>query len=282
VPLPDALVTDLPPDSPVTVAGWSADGTRLALSSEHSGRNYVVDADGTVLPHRTDGGCCWFVSTPWLSPDGTTALEGADVDTLRMRDVRTDGVRTLRLEPQLGDPGTVGISPAAWSPDGSRVALLVSESDGTAFLPSIAVVDRTTGSARQVLRQVPGHIRQVSWSPDGSRLLVIAGPWSDSTELENLNPLVHPKETGVYLVPVDLPVPAMRPLPGPIARGHFVAATWSGDGDRIAAIDFTPTNRRLVVMDADGSGSRVLAELPSNELFTGLAWHPATTVSGAR
>jgi len=53
-----------------------------------------------------------------------------------------------------------------------------------------------------------------------------------------------------------------------------VAATWSPDGAQIAAIDFAPSGRRLVVMGSDGSASRVLADLPANDLFTGVAWHP--------
>ena len=31
-------------------AGWSADGTRLALANEHSGTSYVMDADGELTP----------------------------------------------------------------------------------------------------------------------------------------------------------------------------------------------------------------------------------------
>lgn len=36
----------------LTPAGWSADGTRLALTSEHSGSSYVMDAEGAVTPLR--------------------------------------------------------------------------------------------------------------------------------------------------------------------------------------------------------------------------------------
>ena len=127
-----------------------------------------------------------------------------------------------------------------------------------------------------MLRAGFGHIRQMAWSPDGSHLLVIAGPWTQTNpEPTGLNPMTGSMETGLYLVRADSLTPtdpdsALQP----IASGYYVAATWSPDGAQIAAIDFAPSGRRLVAMSADGSASRVLADLPANDLFTGVAWHP--------
>ena len=132
-----------------------------------------------------------------------------------------------------------------------------------------------TGRARQLVPPGFGHIRQMAWSPDGSQLLVIAGPWRQSTILTSLNPVTSSKETGLYLVESDGVIPAVSASAlHPIASGHYVAATWSPDGEQIAAIDFAGWGRRLVVMNSDGSASRVLADLPYSDLFTGVAWHP--------
>ena len=62
-----------------------------------------------------------------------------------------------------------------------------------------------------------------------------------------------------------------------ISSGHYVAAAWSPDGTRIAAIDYSQaTGRQVVVLRADGSGDRrVVAELRRAALFTGVSWHPA-------
>jgi Tol biopolymer transport system component len=83
----------------------------------------------------------------------------------------------------------------------------------------------------------------------------------------SLNPLVHPQPTSLYLVSAE------GSRVRKIASGYYVATAWSPDGTQIAAIEYSGS-RRLVVMDADGTGKRVLVELPADELFTGLAWHP--------
>ena len=258
-------------------AGWSADGTRLALANEHNGTSYVMDADGELTRVPGGGGCCWFVSSPWLSPDGTAAIEVIGGDRLRLNDLEgVDPPRVIELDPPVGDLDTGVVPVTAWSPDSSRIAYTAYEQVGTDLLPSVYVVDIKTGDARQLVGQGLGHIRQMAWSPDGSQLLAVAGPWRQTNpESTQLNPLTSPKKAGLYLAGADGTAPAdSASALRPIASGHYVAATWSPDGEQIAAIDFAGWDRRLVVMSADGSESRVLADLPANDLFTGLAWHP--------
>ena len=261
-----------------TPAGWSADGTRLALTNEHGAASYVLDADGAITPVPGGGGCCWFVTDPWLSPDGTAAigLTGDEGDRLRLHDLQgTDATRVIELDPPVGDRDTGRVAVTAWSPDGARIAYAAYRQVGTDLLPSVYAVGLDTGSATELVGPGFGHIRQMAWSPDGSQLLVIAGPWRQSTVLTSLNPVTSSKATGIYLVGVEGVTPA-DPASAlhPIAVGHYVAATWSPDGAQIAAIDFAPSGRRLVAMSADGSASRVLADLPANDLFAGVAWHP--------
>ena len=119
-------------------------------------------------------------------------------------------------------------------------------------------------------------IRQMVWSPDGSQLLLIAGSWRQHPITEPPTPLTEPIETGLYLVSALGRTSEAWAAPHEIASGYYVAATWSPDGDQIAAIDYAPTGRQLHLMSADGSNPQVLVELSStwNHLNNGLAWHP--------
>jgi hypothetical protein len=271
----DVPGADLPHDVILVPAGWSADGTKLALSSEHSGDSYVMDASGAITRVGGGDGCCWFVTDAWLSPDGTTVLERPEPNRLHLRNLGdVNASRVLELEPAARDSKAGGVTVTAWSPDGTQIAYAVDRLEGRKLLPSVHVIDLDSGDTRIVARPGFGHIRQLAWSPDGSQVLVIAGPWRATTRVEELNPLVGPKEASLYLVDADSSAPARVSSPTEIASGHYVAAAWSPEGARIAAIDFSSGGRRVVSMNADGSASRVLVELPLGELFTGLAWHP--------
>ena len=272
--------TDLPDElwwkGPVA-AGWSADGTRLALTSEGIGETYVMDADGRVTQARRIESCCVFVSAPWLSPDGTAVVDLVTADRIHLRNLEeADASRVIELEQPILDFASAFVPTHAWSPDGARIAFAVDRQVGTEFVPSVHVVDVATGSARELEGLGFGHIRHMTWSPDGSRLLIVAGSWRLSTDPPVSNPFILPVEAGLYLVGTDDPAASdSAPTTLRIAQGHYVAASWSPDGDQIAAIDFAPTGRKLVAMHADGSASQVLVSPLLSGVMTGLAWHPA-------
>jgi hypothetical protein len=271
-----ALPESLQSEANLVPAGWSADGSRLALTDEYNGDLYVMDSTGamTRVP-APNTGCCSFVTFPWLAPDGTTAIAAVEPERLQLVGLGdSDGSRVVELAPPVMPPagnvewGFVLSPAAAWSPDGSQIAYTAHRTAGTDLMPSVHVTDLETGTSRQLIGPAFGHIRQMAWSPDGSQLLLIAGPWRHPTTLPILNPMVLPQKAGLYLVNPD--GSALHE----IAYGHYVAAAWSPDGTQIAAIDFAPLSRQLVVMNADGNDSRVLVELYKGELFTGVAWHP--------
>ncbi len=252
-------------------AGWSADGSRLAITDEYNGKQYVMDETGSLMRVPTEGvpglvgGCCGFVTNPWLSPDGAKGLAFGQ-GRLFVLDLQDLGAsRSIPLDRD----GSLG----AWSPDGSEAAWshLTTDGDVSYWTGIISISDLVSGRSRVLTELTGRYIRHITWSPDGSQLLVIAGdddlPWGAS-----LNPLVRPQPTSLYLV--DIGDAESRV----ISSGHYVAAAWSPDGTRIAAIDYSG-DRQVVVLNADGSGDRrVLAELPGGGvdayLFTGVVWHP--------
>lgn len=261
---------DLGLDSRAMPAGWSADGSKLAITDEYNGDQYVMDGTGSLTRVPTEelpgllGGCCGFVTNPWLSPDGAKGLAFGQgrLYVLDLQDLVAS--RSIPLD-RDGYPG-------AWSPDGSQAAWIQSATDGDVSYSTgiISITDLASGRSR-VLTELTGmYIRHITWSPDGSQLLVIAGeddlPWGAS-----LNPLVLPQPTNLYVVEIGDGEPRV------ISSGHYVAAAWSPDGTRIAAIDYSQaTGRQVVVLRADGSGDRrVVADLRRAALFTGVVWHPA-------
>jgi len=276
----DQVVLEIPDPTPdvgpagadrLVPAGWSEDGSVLALESEYKGRSYLMDRAGTVtrIPWEQLGfgsGCCWFVTSNWLSPDGFRAAKsgGVDLAIVDLRDL------SIESETALEPDEFPGAYVPAWSPDGSEIAFVVAGYVDGVWTPTIQMYDRGEGTLRHLPTPSFGHIRNLAWSPDGKRLLVIAGDFADrSGERALSNPLTRPIATSLYLVDVE------GGSARAIADGYYVAAAWSPDGSQIAAVDY-PGVHNLVVMNADGSEEQVVAEMPGGDagLFTGLAWHP--------
>jgi hypothetical protein len=246
-------------------AGWAADGRTLALSHEYSGDHFVMHADGSVTRVLLGpGGCCLFVAEPWLSPDGTTGLARVSRDGIAYVHLASGSGETRMLDPPLRTRERPWLN-GAWSADGSRIAVVTVADGMIGAQPTLHVADFSSGSRRMLARLDAGHVRHVVWSPDDSQILVVAG--EPLPRNFSLNPLVSVQPTRLLLVATD--GSGVRA----IASGHYVATSWSPDGTQIAAIEYGAA-RTLVVMNADGTGKRVLVELPTTELFTGVAWHP--------
>lgn len=247
--------------------GWSADGSLLALDDEDNGLWHVLDQTGEVRFRGDGGGCCLFVTSNWLSPDGESMIVQSGFETsLGVLGLESGVPHSLVDLDRLAD--IVDLRHPVWSPNGTEIAVAavtVDEERGQMVL----IVEVETGAIRELVDSSFGYVRHVAWSPDGTQLLVTAGDRSLRSRTQpSVNPLVAPLPTRLYLVNVD--GSGRRE----IASGYFVATAWSPDGTRIAALEYSSEGRSVVLMGRDGSGPTTLPGVEPTGPFTAIAWHP--------
>ncbi|MBO3747215.1 PD40 domain-containing protein [Streptosporangiaceae bacterium NEAU-GS5] len=151
VPSGKALRTFSGHTLPVWSVAFSPDGERLATGSlDHAVRLWDV-ASGAFL-RVFKGGHSDVVSSIEFNRDGSRLLTGSDDGSARLWDVAS------------GKALSDGLQPAAFSPDGSHLALA-----GAVREPRI--VDTSTGKDVAV-GTLPGHtsLSTIAFSPDGSHL----------------------------------------------------------------------------------------------------------------
>jgi len=186
--------------------------------------------------------------------------------------------------------------PAVWSPDGRRIAWLDYDRGYR-----LSVADAATGAVRLTDLTVKWYRRQWDWSPDGERFAYVASNGSlrvaawDGTGVRELAPSAYDPQwspdgreiafsTGewscsgassdVELIDADGTNLRVLTRPGEIR----VEPAWSPSGDRIAfgAATAGPcrgTHSRVYVAERDGTGERMLQEIPWDLPETPL-WSP--------
>jgi Tol biopolymer transport system component len=280
---------------------WSPDGSLVAFERRHERTRapdelFVMNADGSAA-HALTTGCtratkCIGDDLPAFSPDGRSIvferIYGPIVKrNLRMSD-RRRGRQTIEQASAVdlmivgsagGAPARLahwGLDPQPWdgapkfSPDGRSIVLAI----GTATQPSphsaigtaLHVLDANGGNARRITPWALGA-GNPDWSPDGTRIVF--------TSEGGHTPFIYTVgANGEGLTQLT----KNRP-------GHFdqfgMQAVWSPDGRQIAFAQSTPgvVTRRfpppmdLAVMNADGTGVRVVTSGPALDLLP--AWAPA-------
>ena len=232
---------------------WSPDGTRIAFSSNRTGREepesrqeasgpfatYTMASDGSdvrgIAPGMPARRMAW-------SPDGRRLALVANQISGALYTVGADGSGLTGLGETGGLPG--------WSPDGSRLAFVRREGDAEAVV--------TVAPDGSNVTKVLGHrdlftlsFRDVSWSPDGTRILVSGRLAGD----------------GAVIVVVNADGSDPRRLFAmPSKHALDLAASWSPDGSRIAIYSREPqfTDGLLVTMANDGSDARILVKYTRN------------------
>jgi Tol biopolymer transport system component len=227
-----------PVDAPTEQADVDDDASepRVAFTSDEEGyaATYVMDADGSDR-QRVSGSDQGFCVYPSWSPDGQRmaclgAVEGNPLwqegTEIGIWVSAADGSAHVHFSPAI--PGVLEV-PAAWSPDGTRLAFLAEgqspdEGDSPNSVVHIALAD---GGVEQSI-PLPWMVHQVDWSPTGDRLLLV----NDTPE----------SGSSVYVLP------SQGGELTEVFRGGRTA-DWSPDGEEIVvAVDSTQI---ILIVGAD-------------------------------
>lgn len=235
-------LTNAPGDD--TNPSWSPDGKRIAFESERAHQSpdpskvtaeiYVVNADGGGLKRLTSNAAeDWG---PRFSPDGTriafasaSTQPGWDFDVVV---VNADGGGLTDLTPGPGRD----FAPD-WSPDGKQI-VFASDDDGDYDL---YVVSSAGGSPAKLFNG-PYPDTTPAWSPDGSRIaFVVFDPFTDVPDLYSVSATgAGPKRLTSHI-------------------SWDCCAVWSPDGARLLFAGERSGTSDVLMMNADGSGVRLVS-----------------------
>jgi TolB protein len=228
--------------------------------------------------------------------------------------VTSRSVHLFLTTPEGGEPVQFTESKAnevtpAWSPDGSRIAFVVTEDvdDG----PSDIYTVHADGGDLRLLTPTDDCATDPSWSPDGQTILYLSGEcggelfafmmdsdgdhprkvsatpavwpdWSPDGRIVYEAPLVpHGSDTALFVTDAEGKYPKRLDL-GSLPSGS--EARWSPSGDQIAysgtsgdpdSDNPSEWNEDIFVINADGTGGRRVVDTPGND-----HWPPAWSPDG--
>ena len=181
-----------------------------------------------------------FDSDPVVSPDGTMVAfirrePDAPTTSLMVAGVDGSGVRELTST-------VAGIVRMAWSPDGSRLAM-VGDVNTVVGLWTVGLDHQLTLLVRSQVGEPIGLIEEPQWRPNGRELLFLAGPQDTVAQI------------GLYLVGAD--GTGLRTIVGPAAQGPGRPAV-SPDGTRVAYSPRTSDHPRLHIVNVDTGDDSII------------------------
>lgn len=255
-----------------TSLDWSPDGTALLLGTLDTrnfgaGGIYLIQSDGSGSL-RLDAG---YVFGPSWRPDGRhIAMRGNDGGRDGAFIADADGT-SIRHLPGVGDRDL------AWSPDGKHLISVTSPSGDGDGIEEVKIADIDANGAMTDLRVfVVDGANDVVWSPDGSHL-AMAINFEDASR----------GTPGIAIADIDQDgvMTDLRRLT--LDAGTFASMLqWAPDGSRLAFIQddsyagsgiVLPGDsdaRRVVIVDPDGSESRLVGPELERHSIDHLAWAP--------
>jgi hypothetical protein len=235
---------------------WSPDPSKLAFTRGNA--LYVSNADGTGAAPIHSAGANDLVRAPAWSPDQTQLvfqlLDDCDPELgciTKLYRINADGSGLV----EIGQAFHGFVAYAAWSPNGSRLAVHGCLTDSP-DCQGLFTMDPDGSNRTEML--VPGDPSTPEWSPDGSKILFDSRVSSD------------PSRTGFATVN---PTGSGFTMLNNVTRAGLGAASWAPDGSRIAfarRVTCTPScDWEVFMMDADGSD---VTQVTSNQNFVDVDW----------
>lgn len=219
--------------------GYAA--SRIAFTLGGRGRKeiYVVDSDGENLRPLTSDGS--IALSPAWSPDGGriaySSYKSGNGMVLYERDLGTGAERVVSSRQGLN------MTPS-YSPDGGTIAFATTVGAET----EVATWDRTRGM-RQQTRGGRSASFSPSWAPDGSRFAFVSDRLGE--------PAIYVMSPGGDATLVSDYVYGRR--------GYSASPDWSPRGNEIAFHSRVGGSYQIVLVNADGSGQRLLTNSGRNE-----------------
>lgn len=292
-----AQVSRGPRGSFVTGPSWSPDGTRLTFASDDTVHTVHTVGDPSTWRTSIDRDA----HLPIWSPDGRRAVllttEGRG-HTWNL--LVSDGSTSIDITRGWPAGGYGRTHDVVWSGDSRRFAFVRTKFIARRRPGNIYVVN-ADGSDLTRVTHYPDEgdwtkVEHLAWSPEGQRfaysnggaVVTIAADGSDRAEfghrLKNMQQFPAWSPDGRQLAWAnDYSIVVSGPRgeePRELTRGRAAGTSpvWSPDGARIAFADLW--NARLYVMNSDGSGLTLLAEMPEDRLHPPTlhrpAWQPQT------
>jgi dipeptidyl aminopeptidase/acylaminoacyl peptidase len=246
---------------------FSPDGRWIAFLSDRDGDTeiYAIGIDGGEARRVTDfdGVASFFAWSPAgdrlavvvtepVPGEIERARERGDDERVADRDERYARLWIVDVETGGGQaltPQDLHVQSAAWSPDGSMLALVTSAgptADEMYYRSRLELLELPDGRRRELCGQVAGPPR---WSPDGGSIACMYN-------------MEHPEVTvAVPVVSVVDIASGERRLLGVNHPGTLRSPRWLGGGERLAVIELSGVKRRLAALSVEKDEVDVIEEI---------------------
>lgn len=146
---------------------WSQAGSLIAFESDRTGNAEIFTVSGSGSTPRNVTQNAAPDARPVLSPDGTKIafsrqVAGAPAPTLWVMNVDGSNARQLSTLDVWGD------TPISWSPNGTRIAVVV----GAIGSRDVFTVELTGGAPTNLCTWTTASCDDPDWAPDGARLVL--------------------------------------------------------------------------------------------------------------